>query len=68
VATFDQPGLGPVHALPFPTRASATPAAIRRPAPLLGQHTGEVLTELGYAEDQIKRLAVEGTILLHPSP
>jgi formyl-CoA transferase len=68
VATFDQPGLGPVRALPFPARASATPAAIRRPAPLLGQHTGEVLTELGYAEDQIERLAAEGTILLRPSP
>ena len=68
VATFDQPGLGPVHALPFPARASATPASIRRPAPLLGQHTGEVLTELGYAEDQIERLAAEGTILLRPSP
>ena len=64
VATFDQPGLGPVHALPFPARASATPAAIRRPAPLLGQHTAEVLGELGYTDDEIKRLAEAGTIQL----
>jgi crotonobetainyl-CoA:carnitine CoA-transferase CaiB-like acyl-CoA transferase len=68
VATFEQPGLGPVHALPFPARASATPADIRRPAPLLGQHTREVLTELGYTEVQIEQLADDGTILLRSSP
>jgi crotonobetainyl-CoA:carnitine CoA-transferase CaiB-like acyl-CoA transferase len=31
----------------------ATPWAIRRPAPLLGQHTGEILSELGISDSQI---------------
>ncbi len=62
--TMEQPGLGPVRALSFPARASATPASIRRPAPLLGQHTAEILGELGYSPEQIKRLAEAGAVQL----
>ena len=46
VAEVDQPGYGRLRMLDFPVRASATPAAIRRPAPRLGEHTVEVLTDL----------------------
>jgi crotonobetainyl-CoA:carnitine CoA-transferase CaiB-like acyl-CoA transferase len=48
--------------LGFPVRASATPAAIRRPAPLLGEHTAEVLAEIGIAPADIDRLVTAGAI------
>lgn len=66
VAEVDQPGYGAARMLAFPVRASATPAAIRRPAPLLGEHTAEVLAELGLSGVDIARLAAAGTIALAP--
>ena len=57
VAEFEQPGLGPTRVLNFPSRASLTPASIRRPAPRIGEHTDEVLQELGVAAEEINRLA-----------
>jgi crotonobetainyl-CoA:carnitine CoA-transferase CaiB-like acyl-CoA transferase len=64
VATMDQPGAGPVRILGFPGRVSGTPPRIERPAPLLGQHTAEVLEELGLSREEIDRLASAGVIAL----
>jgi crotonobetainyl-CoA:carnitine CoA-transferase CaiB-like acyl-CoA transferase len=64
VAEMDQPALGRVKILGFPGSASRTPPRIERPAPLLGQHTAEVLGELGMARDEIDRLAAAGIIEL----
>jgi crotonobetainyl-CoA:carnitine CoA-transferase CaiB-like acyl-CoA transferase len=41
---------------------SATPASIRRPAPLLGEHTREILAEAGYREGEIDKLIAEGVV------
>jgi crotonobetainyl-CoA:carnitine CoA-transferase CaiB-like acyl-CoA transferase len=62
VAEVEQPGYGRARMLGFPVRASATPAAIRRPAPQLGEHTVEVLGELGLATADIERLVAAGAI------
>jgi crotonobetainyl-CoA:carnitine CoA-transferase CaiB-like acyl-CoA transferase len=54
--------------LTFPGRASGTPPRIDRPAPLLGQHTAEVLGELGLARGEIDRLAAASVIVLGEPP
>jgi crotonobetainyl-CoA:carnitine CoA-transferase CaiB-like acyl-CoA transferase len=68
VAEVDQPGAGKVKMLTFPGRASGTPPRIDRPAPLLGQHTAEVLGELGLSREEIDRLAAAGVIVLGEQP
>jgi crotonobetainyl-CoA:carnitine CoA-transferase CaiB-like acyl-CoA transferase len=41
---------------------SATPATIRHPPPLLGEHNAEVLQELGYGAEQIAELKAAGVV------
>jgi crotonobetainyl-CoA:carnitine CoA-transferase CaiB-like acyl-CoA transferase len=64
VTEMDQPGYGRVRMLDFPFRASATPTPVRRPAPLLGEHTAEVLGELGLSPAEIQKLAAAGAVAL----
>jgi len=68
VAEVEQPGYGRARMLGFPVRASATPATIRRPAPLLGEHTAEVLAEIGLDADEIARLVGVGAVALGTPP
>ena len=55
--------LGPVPTVGFPVKFSETPGSVVRGAPLLGEHTREVLTELGYTRRQVDRLVREGAVL-----
>ncbi|MFN8069788.1 MAG: CoA transferase [Mycolicibacterium insubricum] len=50
----------PIIETPF--RLSETPGTIRHRAPLLGEHTDEVLTDLGYDAAQIDRLRADGIV------
>ena len=47
VVEMEHPEAGTVYGLGIPVKLSATPGSVRRPAPLLGQHTDEILAELG---------------------
>ncbi len=67
VTETEQPGYGKVKMLGFPFTASSAPAAIRRPAPRLGEHTAELLEELGLPRAEIDRLAAAGVVTLGPS-
>ena len=50
---------GTVRGLGIPVKLSATPGAIRRPAPLLGQHTDEILREAGFATTRSGAVSVD---------
>jgi CoA:oxalate CoA-transferase len=62
VLEIEHPGHGRVRMTGFPVKLSATPAQLRRPAPQLGEHTDEVLDELGYSAAQIAALRRAGVV------
>jgi len=58
---LDDPAAGRVRLPRHPTRFGTTPASLGGPAPTLGQHTDEVLTELGLA-DRISELRASAAV------
>jgi crotonobetainyl-CoA:carnitine CoA-transferase CaiB-like acyl-CoA transferase len=62
VVELDHPQAGRTRTLGFPVHFSATPAQVTRPSPLLGEHTREVLTEVGYRADEIDELIGAGVV------
>jgi crotonobetainyl-CoA:carnitine CoA-transferase CaiB-like acyl-CoA transferase len=55
--------VGPVKQMGPPFLFSATPIEAQRPGPGLGQHTDEVLAELGYSAERIAALRAAGAVL-----
>ena len=62
VVDLVHPTAGPTKALGCPIHFSATPTRIDRPAPLLGEHTRELLRECSYTDDEIDVLAADGVV------
>jgi crotonobetainyl-CoA:carnitine CoA-transferase CaiB-like acyl-CoA transferase len=55
-------GGGTVPTVRSPIRMSETPLAYHRPSPRLGQHTAEVLSEIGYAPPEIQQLMADRVV------
>lgn len=63
IARIEQPRAGSVEIAGSPFHLSRTPGRVNAPAPLLGQHTEEVLrTLLGYGARRIERLRRQGVV------
>ena len=61
-AQIDHPVAGSLKYPGRPFVMTESPWEIRRPAPLLGQHNGEILQELGYGPGDQVRLRAQGVI------
>jgi crotonobetainyl-CoA:carnitine CoA-transferase CaiB-like acyl-CoA transferase len=62
VETYEHPRWGTIRDVAVMVRLSTADSQPGRPPPELGQHTREVLSELGYASDRITRLFDEGVV------
>jgi crotonobetainyl-CoA:carnitine CoA-transferase CaiB-like acyl-CoA transferase len=60
--TYEHPTEGMVTTPGFAFAMSATPPALTRPAPTTGQHTIEVLTDLGLTPDRVAELTAAGVV------
>jgi crotonobetainyl-CoA:carnitine CoA-transferase CaiB-like acyl-CoA transferase len=61
------PTAGEVKTIGLPVKFSDTPGGVRRPAPLFGEHTREVLRENGFTDKEIDHLLAEGAVQMPDS-
>jgi crotonobetainyl-CoA:carnitine CoA-transferase CaiB-like acyl-CoA transferase len=64
IVELDHPVAGPTRTLGLPVKFSETPGGVRGPAPMLGQHSREVLAELEYSETQTAAMIRSGAVIV----
>lgn len=62
VVEYEHPVAGKIKVTGIPVKLSKTPGQIRRPPPLLGEHTDEILAESGYTQEEIAEFRAAGII------
>lgn len=62
--TMQHPSEGRIRYARPPTRFAETPASVHRHPPRLGEHTAEILAELGYDAAAVRELAAQGAVKL----
>ena len=63
IVEVPHPSLGKVKQVGIALKLSDTPGEIRSTAPVLGQHTDEILQQLGYNKSQVEGLREKGVLL-----
>ena len=62
VMEIDHPVEGRIRSIGFPIKLSETKQSVRRHPPLLGEHTDEILSELGFGADEVRRMREAGEL------
>lgn len=62
IIDIDHPTAGKIKTLGIPVKLSKTPGRVQSPPPRLGQHTDQILINLGYTQDEIDRMRNEKII------
>ena len=63
IVEWEHPKAGTVRGVGIPVKFSDTPGKIRRHAPLLGEHTEEILLDVaGFSEDEVRELQESGAV------
>lgn len=66
--TVDHPTAGPLKVTNVALKMSGTPASIRRPPPLVGQHSREILEEIGWSAADIDAAVAERCVTAEVPP
>ena len=59
---LEDPDLGTIHNIGVPVKLSATPGQIRTRAPMLGEHSAEILLEHGFGQAEVDELFADGVV------
>ena len=66
ISSYDHPVAGKVKVVAPAVKLSKTPPHIERPAPLVGQHSQEILHEYGFSDAEIAAWSADGSVEQSP--